>query len=144
MMIDIRFVFAVLLILFIIFVGLFLLEYERYNIAKLILENKIMHVQIAAIQQSIQETDSDILKIDAVEHIISCFGILLGSKVIKFNINRIELKEIEIDQDYISIVYGKDNENKTIKLLHGIIEKQELHRVIDRFCYETGITPKYS
>lgn len=138
---DVQFVFAVLLLLFIILAGLFLIEYDRYNIARLILENQIMNVQIAGIGQSMQEVELGTLKIDVVEYTISCFGILLGPKVIKFNIDGIKLKEIEIDDDSISIVYGKDNENKTIKLLHGTIEKQELHRIVEKFRYETGITP---
>lgn len=139
--IDMRVVFALLLLTAAVLLCISILEYDRYNTAKLIIENKIMHVKIAANEQSVQVGGFDTLKFDVTEYIVSCFGILLGSKVIKFNIDGIKLKEVEIDHNFISIVYGKDNENKTIKLLHGTIEKDEWYDVVEKIRYETGITP---
>lgn len=131
-MIDMRVVFAILLFASIILVSLLILEYERFNAAKLIIENIIMNIQVA----KIDENSTDVL-----EFIISCFGILLGSKVIKFNIDGIRLEGVEITHDTICIVYRKDNKRKSIQLLHGTIGKQEIKGIAERFQYETGIIP---
>ncbi len=130
--IDMRIVFALLLLAAAVLVCLFILQYGRYNAAKLIIENKILDIQVAKIDGN---------STNDIEFIISCFGILLGTKVIIFNTDGIKLKEVEIDHNFISIVYGRDNENKTIKLLHGTIEKDEWYDVVEKICYETGITP---
>lgn len=128
--IDIKVVFALLLLAATALVFIFILVYRRYNAAKLILENKILDIQVAKIEQN---------STDTIEFIISCFGILLGSKVIKFNTDGIRLKEIEIAHDTICIVYGKDKKSKRIELLHGPIDKNEIKKVAERFQYETGI-----
>lgn len=125
-------VFALLLLSAAVLAYLLILEYGRYNVAKLIIENKILDIQVAKIEQN---------STDSIEFIISCFGILLGSKVIKFNTDGIRLKEIEIADDTICIVYGKDKKSKSIRLLHGPIDKNEIKGVAERFQYETGIAP---
>ena len=130
--IDRRVVFALLLLSVAVLAYLLILEYGRYNAAKLIIENKILDIQVAKIEQN---------STDSIEFIISCFGILLGSKVIKFNTDGIRLKEIEIADDTICIVYGKDKKSKSIRLLHGPIDKNEIKGVAERFQYETGIAP---
>ena len=130
--IDMRVVFALLLLVVAAQVCLLILEYGRYNAAKLIIENKILDIQVAKIEQN---------SADAIEFIVSCFGVLLGSKVIKFNTDGIRLKEIEIADNTICIVYGKDKKSKSIRLLHGPIDKDEIKEIAERFKYETGIAP---
>ena len=116
-------------------------EFEVYRIAKLIIENKIMHIEAAEINQESDDLRSKILRIEVLEVYISCFGILLGSRVIKFNIDGINLKKVEIGNDFISLVYGTNKKNQIIKLIHGVIRGQDLLDIIERFRYETGITP---
>lgn len=135
---DIRIVFV---LLFTVLAALLAAEYYRYNTAKLIMDNKIIHIQVAKIEENCEKKIYNTLSTIVIEYIISCFGVLLGSKVIKFNVDGIKLIEVKIDHDFIFIVYGKDNWNKTIRLLHGSLSTQELWDFAERFRYETGITP---
>lgn len=142
LIIDVRFVFALLLLIFIILVSSLMRQYKAYSAANLIIENSIMNIQAVKIEQNTLEAGTDILPIDTIEFIISCFGILVGSKVIKFNVDGISLKEIEIGHDSICIAYGKNERKKIIRLMHRSLEKQKLLDVAERFRYETGIIPK--
>lgn len=116
-------------------------EFGAYRIAKLIIENKIMSIEAAEINKRSYDASENILKIDSLEFFISCFGILLGSRVIKFNIDGVRLKKIEIGNDLICLAYGTTNSIKYIKLIHGVIDKNELKIIVERFRYETGIVP---
>ncbi|MDD2481744.1 MAG: hypothetical protein PHC44_03460 [Lutispora sp.] len=136
--IDIRIVFV---LLFTVLAALLAAEYYRYNTAKLIMDNKIIYIQVTKIEENCEKKIYNTLSTIVIEYIISCFGVLLGSKVIKFNVDGIKLIEVKIDHDFIFIVYGKDNWNKTIRLLHGSLSTQELRDFVERFRYETGITP---
>ena len=108
-------------------------EYALYCNAKLIVENEIMHIALAELTQESKK--------DEIEAFISCFGILLGARVIKFNIDGIQLKEVQIGHDFIYLVYGTGNIHQSIKLLHGIMDDREIAGIIERFRYETGIVP---
>ena len=136
--IDIRIVFV---LLFTVLAALLAAEYYRYNTAKLIMDNKIIYIQVTKIEENCEKKIYNTLSTIVLEYVISCFGILLGSKVIKFNVDGIKLTEVKINHDFIFIVYGKDNKNKTIRLLHGSLSTQELRDFVERFRYETGITP---
>ena len=72
---------------------------------------------------------------------VSGFGILLGSKIIKFNQGGIRLKAVEIGRDYLSIDFGTDVEIRNIRLLHIRPDSAALAGIIEKFRYETGITP---
>jgi hypothetical protein len=122
-------------------VVLLIWEYQIHKHAKLIIENKIMHIEAAKINQISGDTGFNAMGVEGLEVYISCFGILLGSKVIKFNMDGINLKKVEIGNDFIFLVYGKDKKNQSIRLLHKAIEKSELLSIIDLFRHETGITP---
>lgn len=139
--IDMRILLVLLLLVSNLLVVLLIREYQVRRLAKLIIENKIMHIEAAKISQISDDTSIGILGTEPLEIFISCFGILLGSKAIKFNIDGINLKKVEIGNDFISLMYGKDEKYESILLLHKTIEKTELLRIIDLFRYETGITP---
>lgn len=130
--IDTRVIFALLLLTVFILLTLFLLEYRRYRFALLIIENKIFDIQ--AVKENSFTDNSN-------EFIISCFGILLGTKIIRFNVEGIQLKEIEISGKAISITYEKDKEVKNIRLLHDTIEKSKIKEIAEKFQFETGINP---
>lgn len=113
-------------------------QYKRYATAKLIIENRIMHIEAAQIKEGVFE-NAPIL--GNIEVYISCFGILLDSKIIKFNIDGISLKEVEIGRKWICLVYGKDKKNESVRILHGGMEHREVKELVERFRYETGIVP---
>jgi len=117
-------------------------EYRRYKDAMLIIENEILHIQVIRIEQEILKMDTPVICPDRGFVIISCFGILSDSKIIKFNQDKIPLNSIEINQNDIRFTYSLKGVNQKIIILHGKLTKEQIRNIADRFRYETGITPK--
>ncbi|MEL7647844.1 MAG: hypothetical protein AAGU76_07105 [Sedimentibacter sp.] len=113
---------------------LFLLvkQFRDYEDAKLIVDNTIIRIPFALMNDDNGEN---------LEIHISCFGILLDSKVIKYNMKNISLKDIEIDNEYICINYSVKKKDRQVCILHGNISNLEQQVILKRFRYETGITP---
>lgn len=115
-------------------------EHRRYKIAMLIMDNKIMHIQIAREECSDNRPGVPATTRD-IGIVISCFGVLIDTNAFKFNIDSIKLKGVEIGRETICLYYGAEKVTKKIEILHGTIDEQEMQSYVDRFCYETGITP---
>ena len=88
-----------------------------------------------------QHEKSEAESCEAVDMYVSCFGILLGTKVIKFNQKGIQLRAVEIGKDYLSLDYGRDRDIYNIRLIHARPDSTILESIIEKFRYETGITP---
>lgn len=128
-------------------------EYSRLKTAKLIIENQILYIQPMAMgvlgweNGSSGRIDKDLGKdaagspAESIEVFVSCFGILLGSKIIKFNQQGIRLKAVEIGRYYLSIDYGTDMDIRNIRLLYARPDSAVLADIIEKFRYETGIMP---
>ncbi len=95
--------------------------------ANLIIDNQIIHIKPAIISG------------DPLDVFVSCFGILLDSKIIKFNQEGVSLKEVELGRDFIYLSYGTDNNIQNIKLLHGLTGENDFAEISNKFLYETGI-----
>lgn len=119
--------------------GLAIREYREFKAARLVLENRILYIQPAVIDNA--DTEETNLFSESIEVFVSCFGILLGAKIIKFNQKDIRLKAVEIGLDYISLEYGTAMHTKKIKLLHARPDSTVLAGIIEKFRYETGIVP---
>lgn len=120
---------------------LFFTMNRRLTAARLIVENQILHIQPAVLRERDSRKESDAEFCETVEMFVSCFGILLGSKVIKFNQEGIRLKAVEIGRDYLSLDYGRDTNRRNIRLIHSRPDSAVLAGIIEKFRYETGITP---
>ena len=120
---------------------LFFTMRKKLTAARLIVENQILHIQPAVqrVRNSMKESEAESL--ETVEMFVSCFGILLGSKVIKFNQEGIRLKAVEIGRDYLSLDYGRDTDIHNIRLIYSRPDSTVLASIIEKFRYETGITP---
>ena len=128
-------------------------EYSRLKTAKLIIENKILYIQPMAMSglgwenRGLGRIDKDlgkdvsVLPTESIEVFVSCFGILLGSKIIKFNQEGIQLKAVEIGRHYLSVDYGTGSNSRNIRLLYARPDNDILAGIIEKFRYETGITP---
>ena len=120
--------------------GFWIRERRKLKIARLIAENPILHIRTAVISdisgEAAQRSDTE-----DTEVIVSYFGILLAGKTIKFNQDGIRLRAIEIGNDSISFTYGTDAEVRNIRLLHARPDSAVLAGIIEKFRYETGITP---
>jgi hypothetical protein len=112
----------------------------KLKIARLIAENPILHINTAVVSDiSAEATQPE--DIENTEVIVSYFGILLGEKIIKFNQDGIQLRAMEIGNDFISFNYGTEKWAQNIRLLRPAINRAMLEQISERFCYETGITP---
>ena len=120
---------------------LFFTMNQRLTAARLIVENQILHIQPAVLRERNSMKESEAEPCETVEMFVSCFGILLGSKVIKFNQEGIRLKAVEIGRDYLSLDYGRDTDIRNIRLIHSRPDSTVLTDIIEKFRYETGITP---
>ncbi|HYE69599.1 MAG TPA: MBL fold metallo-hydrolase [Anaerovoracaceae bacterium] len=116
-------------------------EGRRLSAARLIAENQILHIQAAIFQTQHNSKHSDHYPNKAAEVFISCFGIIVDSKIIKFNQEGIRLKAVEIGGGYLSLRYGTDTATQNVMLLHTGADRVRLEDIIERFRYETGITP---
>lgn len=114
---------------------------QRLTAARLIVENQILHIQPAVLRERDSTKESEAESCETVEMFVSCFGILLGSKVIKFNQEGIRLKAVKIGRDYLSLDYGRDTDIRSIRLIYSRPDSDVLEAIIEKFHYETGITP---
>ncbi|NSW92071.1 MAG: hypothetical protein HPY74_15615 [Firmicutes bacterium] len=119
--------------------GLAIREYNRFKAARLILENRILHIRPAVIDHAGKD-DADLLS-ESIEVFVSCFGILMGAKIVKFNQEGIRLKTVEIGLDYISLEYGTDTYTRKIRLLYAKPDSGRLADIAEKFRYETGVVP---
>ena len=119
---------------------LWIREYRRWRTARLIADNQILCIRSAVISN---EPGGGAKPNDAngIEVFISYFGILLDSKIIKFNQDGIRLKAVEIGHDFISLTYGKEKRVQTTRLLRAAIDREALEGIAEKFRYETGVAP---
>ena len=120
--------------------GFWIREIGKLKIARLIVENPILHIRTAVISDISGEA-AQRLDTENTEVFISYFGILLDEKTIKFNQDGIRLKAVEIGNDFISFTYGTEKRTQYIRLLRPAIDPAAMEKVCERFRYETGITP---
>lgn len=116
-------------------------EYKKLRMAKVIIENQILHIMSAYFLITDSGERAQSLP-DRIEIFVSNFGIILDSKIVKFNQGGEQLKAVEIGRDYISLTYGTCKQTQTIRLLHAEIDSAELKKITERFRFETGIIPK--
>lgn len=122
-------------------VFLFFAMRQRLMAALLIVENQIFHIQPAVLCERSGRDESKAQPCETVEMFVSCFGILVGSKVIRFNQDDVRLKAVEIGRDYLSLDYGRDTDIRNIRLIHSRPEGAALADIIEKLRYETGVTP---
>ena len=136
-----------ILITDIIFIGVLLcmitLLYKKIMLVKLILDNRIVQFKQAKIITHSSNNKAMNYNKDA-EMVVSCFGLLLGNKIIKYNIDGILLMSLELSEQSMNITYGNDTGNKKIRIEHEPISLHELIRISEKLRYETGIMPVLS
>jgi len=119
---------------------LWLIEYRKLKMAQLIVENHILHIRPAVISGS-DDQESQGEDADNIEVFVSYFGILLDTRVIKFNQAGIRLQGVEIGHDFVSLTYGTEKRVQSTRLLRPPFDAAELGGIVERFRYETGIAP---
>ncbi|MBU7006566.1 hypothetical protein [Phosphitispora fastidiosa] len=127
--------------------GFWIRECRKMKIARLIAENPILHIRTAVVSdipgEAAQPEDIENEDIENIEVFVSYFGILLDTKIIKFNQDGIRLKAVEIGDDFISFTYGTEKWMQNTRLLRAPIDPATMDEISERFRYETGITPTF-
>lgn len=131
--------FSVLVTLFLITV--LILKYDKYKKAGLIIENRIMHIEAVKIMDCVTGRSGASRGVSGIDVYISCFGILLNTRVIKFNLGGIRLKSVEMGRESICLVYGTEKRLQKTRILHEKIRDQEMQYIMEKFRHETGILP---
>lgn len=111
-----------------------------YRDAKLIYDNQILIIPQTTISFT-QEGEGKTV----TETIISTFGVMTDNKIItwgKDGRNGINVREITLDQKYITIFFGYKEQKSWIKLLHGLTDPQKIEEVKNKLLYETGVKIK--
>lgn len=116
-------------------------EYFRLKDTRLIKENPILRICNAKISDLSQE-ELESRRTERDEVIISYFGILMGSRIIRFNQEGIRLRDVEIGEDFISLTYGKNDRLKNTRILKPLTDAKTLDEITEKFSYETGIKPR--
>jgi hypothetical protein len=121
---------------------LFFTTRKKLMAAKAIMDSAVICIQPAVVcgQPEADKEEEELSENFGI--FVSCFGILLGSKIIRFNQDGIWLKTVEIGQDYISFGYGaRGEELHIIRLLYSRPGEGALARIIENFRKETGVVP---
>ena len=110
--------------------------------AKAIADSAVICIHPAVVSgQAGEESDEEELR-ENFGIYVSCFGILLGTKIIPFNQNGVWLKNVMIGHDYISFGYGASGEElHSLRLLYSKPGEKELAGIIENFRKETGVVP---
>ncbi|MBT9173832.1 MAG: hypothetical protein DDT21_02238 [Syntrophomonadaceae bacterium] len=108
--------------------------------ARLIVENQILYIQPAVIFEQAPAKKAGKLTGETFEIFVSCFGILLDGRVIRFNRGKIRLKAVELGRDYIGLTYGTAEKEQQARLLCPAFGEEEEAGIARKFHDETGIT----
>jgi hypothetical protein len=118
-------------------------ETIKLKTARLIVENQILHIRPAVIiNAACARSESG--NPNGIDIFISYFGILLDSRIIKFNQDGIRLMSVEMGHDYISFMYGTEKWAQNMRLLRTAVDPSQLDQIVEKFRYETGIIPKFT
>jgi len=115
--------------------------YKKLLAAQLIIENQIIHIQSAVIADKAFD-EGEYENVGGIEVFVSNFGILLDSRVIKFNQGGVTLKALELGGHYISLTYGDARGSQQIWILCEPFEDSKIKEIAEKFRYETGVIAK--
>lgn len=111
-------------------------ELSRYRMAKIIRENSILYIKSAAEELPDGKAGA------GLDILVSCFGVLLGDKVLPFNMDGIELNKVTIGTRFIKLSYCGRGKSGSVRLLHGGISNEYKKDISKKLSYETGILPE--
>jgi hypothetical protein len=83
----------------------------------------------------------------AEQTVVSVFGILMGNKVYKWGsdgVHGVRLSSVIIEKAHIYLTFGDGTKTMLVRLLHGMLDEQEVFEVKERLWRETGVTAKVS
>jgi hypothetical protein len=108
--------------------------------AELIWDNCILSVPSAVISSENGKERSV-----AEQTVVSVFGILIGNKIYKWGsdgVHGVRLSSVVIEKAHIRLNFGDGTKTTGVRLLHGMVDEQEIFAVKERLWRETGVTAK--
>ena len=124
--------------------ALFVTANKNLRSAQLIVENTILYIQPAVLQERENGYNDEDDLCEAFGVSVSVFGILMGARIIKWGQDGGRdgrLKAVEIGRDYLSIDYGTREETKNVRLLYSRPDDGTLTEIIEKFRCDTGVVP---
>ena len=104
-----------------------------WTTGRLIWDNQILQIPVAKL---------DGVLLNDMQMVVSGFGILLDSKVIRFNQEGIKLLSVKIGSDHIGLRYGAGENIHEAMLLFQPPGKERLLKIVEAFRFETGVEPE--
>lgn len=117
-----------------IFIGLGVWKTILLKAARLITENGLFQISPVMLTGADRSPASD----PETEIVVSCFGVLINSRVVRFNRRENRLWRVEIGRDSLKLFYGAQNDQKQMTLIHEPIDTDTARRLAERFRIETG------
>lgn len=102
--------------------------------AQLIVDNELLHVCPAMTKTE----DEDQSGGAAMEVSVSAFGVLLDTRIVRFNRRANRLRRVEIGRDKITLIYGPDAHTGKTVILHELMSDETARNLAGRFRFETG------
>ena len=118
-------------------VGLFILQSQKLQTAKLIWDNRILAVQSALISMSGRQMEKDM-----EETVVSTFGMLIGSKIYRWGlegVHGVRLHAAQMDKERMYLTFGDAAQTMRVELLHGMTQKQAVLDAAQKLWHETGV-----
>ncbi len=122
--------------------ALWIRERKKQKSVLLVADEPILRIHSAVVHE-ISGGTVELKETDGVEMVVSYFGILLGTTIIKFNRDGIWLKAVEVGDDFIALDYGTRHKTWKARLFRPPMGPEELEAMVKRFEYETGIVPLF-
>lgn len=108
--------------------------------AELILDNCLLVVSSAVIS-----TENGQERSVVEETVVSVFGILLGNKIYKWGsdgVHGVRLSSVAIEKVHIRLTFGDSTKTMGVRLLHGLVNEQEVLEVKEKLWRENGVIAK--
>ena len=105
-------------------------QYRLFRSAKLILENQLLHIPAAMIENQRE---------GGIDFYFSGFGMLLGDMVIPFDVRERKLSRLTFDEEAIIITYGTECKKRSVRILKTSMTENQVEDFRKKLYYETGI-----
>lgn len=114
---------------------------RKLSSARLITENRMIDICPATVCMA--GTGEGATR-QAVECVLSPFGLLVENKIYKFGRDGVRLHSVDIGDRHITVCFSNEDRRWTARLLYGPLDKEDLAQLAKKMEYETGITPSLS
>ena len=106
--------------------------------ARLIEENEILRIASLRSETVGKKKGADFAPGPGIVIVVSCFGILAGDRVVRYNTGGIHLTGVEIDPCEICLTCEKGGRRRKIRILCRWKDREQMKQAAQTLFYETG------